>query len=230
MLIDAFRAAGTLCLDALYPRLCSGCGARGTWLCARCAAGTACFTGPVCALCGIPVALGVCRCDDLPVSIERVRSVGPYDGWLRGAVVQVKYHGEWARARHLAPMLAQASADLLPADALIPVPLHPSRRKQRGFNQTEKLAEELSHEIAVPVELALQRIRKTTPQVRLGAEGRQANVEDAFAISPGQSVEGKRVVLVDDVITTGATLCACAHVLVAAGAGAVRVVTVAREL
>jgi ComF family protein len=110
------------------------------------------------------------------------------------------------------------------------VPLHPSRRKQRGFNQTEKLAEELSRELAVPVLLALQRTRRTTPQVRLDAEGRQANVAGAFGLSPGNHVGGKRLILVDDVITTGATLGACAQVLHAAGASSVSVVTVAREL
>ncbi len=144
--------------------------------------------------------------------------------------MQVKYHGEWARAPHVALLMAQACADLGPVDALVPVPLHPSRRKQRGFNQTEKLAEELSRITAIPVVLAVQRARKTTPQVRLDAAGRQTNVMGAFAPSPGTRVEGMSLLLVDDVITTGATLGACAQVLRAAGASSVSVVTVAREL
>lgn len=162
--------------------------------------------------------------------VDRVRSIGPYGGWIRGAVVQIKYHGEWDRVEHLAPMLADACQDLLPFDSLVPVPLHGSRRKQRGFNQTEKLAEVLSEDLAVPMVLALQRIRKTAPQVRLNAAGRQANVGGAFRLAPGVSVSGKRVILVDDVVTTGATLGACAHALVAGGAASVSVVTVAREL
>ena len=230
MLGDVIGAAGAFLLDVVYPRRCAGCGARGTWLCSRCDAALACFAGPLCASCGIPHTAGICRCDELPSSIERVRSIGAYDGWLRGAVVQVKYHGEWARVPQLAPLLAQACTDLLPLDALVPVPLHPSRRKQRGFNQTEKLADALSQEIAVPVELVLQRIRKTTPQVRLDAKGRQTNVDGAFALADGRSVAGMRLTLVDDVITTGATLGACAQVLRAAGASSVCVVTVAREL
>jgi ComF family protein len=230
VLSGAWDAAGTFVLDVVYPRRCAGCGTRGTWLCDRCQSAFACFAGPVCWSCGIPVAIGVCRCDELPAAIHQVRSVGPYGEWIRGAVVRLKYHGEWARSRHLALLLAEAASELLPADALVPVPLHSSRRKQRGFNQTEKLAEALSAVIDVPVQLALQRTRRTVAQVRLDAERRQGNVKGAFALSAGQSVRGKRLILVDDVITTGATLGACAEVLRAAGADAVNVVTVAREL
>jgi ComF family protein len=145
-------------------------------------------------------------------------------------VVQIKYQGEWARVALLAPLLGQACEEFLALDSLVPVPLHPSREKQRGFNQTEKLASALSSEIAVPVEMPLVRARKTSPQVRLDAEGRRGNVAGAFALASGARVEGRRLALVDDVITTGATLGACAQVLMAAGAAEVSVVTVAREL
>jgi ComF family protein len=127
-------------------------------------------------------------------------------------------------------MLAVACLDLLPVDALVPVPLHPSRQKQRGFNQTEKLSEGFSQEIAIPVLRALERSRKTAPQVRLDAERRQTNVVGAFGLVPGLEVAGKRLMLVDDVITTGSTVGACAEVLVAAGAAVVNVLTVAREI
>ena len=230
MVSKVLAATGDLLLDVVYPRRCAGCGARGGWLCRRCEAEVPRFSPPLCAACGIPDVLGICRCDELPPEIVRVRSIGAYGGWLRGAVVQVKYHGEWARASHLAPYLAHACADLLPVDAVVPVPLHPSRRKQRGFNQTEKLAGELSRSIAAPVSLLLQRTRRTTPQVWLDAGKRQANVDGAFALAPGGDVAGLRLLLVDDVITTGATLGACARVLHAAGATSVCVVTVAREL
>ena len=230
MLHDVLKGAGVFLLDIVYPRHCSGCGALGVWLCDKCDGGLDLFGADCCPGCGIPWAFGICRCEELPDAIERVRSVGPYAGWLSGAVAQVKYHGEWARLDYLAPLLTRAIADLLPADALVPVPLHASRRKQRGFNQTEKIAVRLSEEIAVPVELALLRSRRTTPQVRLDGEGRQQNVLGAFAISPGHLVAGKRLILVDDVITTGATLGECAQVLRAAGAASVDVVTIAREL
>lgn len=230
MASNAFAAAGDLFLDIVYPRRCCGCEARGTWLCERCDAALEQFTGQLCPRCGIPLELNICRCDELPDAMERVRSIGPYGGWLRGAVSRVKYHGEWARVEQLAPLLALASSDLLPADALVPVPLHPSRRKQRGFNQTEKIAEVLSLGIAVPVDHALLRSRRTSPQVRLNGEGRRTNVVGAFTLAPGHDVEGARLILVDDVLTTGATLGACAQVLLAAGAAAVDAVTVAREI
>ena len=220
----------TFALDIVYPRRCAGCGARGTWLCDRCERATECFSGALCDGCGIPASLGLCRCEELPAAVARVRSVGPYGGWLRGSVVQVKYHGEWARVVRLAPMLAVACVDLLPIDALVPVPLHPTRQKQRGFNQSEKLSEGLSQEIAVPVLPALERLRKTAPQVRLGAERRQTNVMGAFGLLPGHEVAGKRLMLVDDVITTGSTVGACAEVLLAARAAVVNVLTVAREI
>jgi ComF family protein len=149
---------------------------------------------------------------------------------LRGAVTQVKYHGEWARVSELTQDLARTIEGLLPADGLVPVPLHPVRRKQRGFNQTEKLAEVLSCATEVPVQHALVRTRKTRPQVRLDGEGRRSNVEGAFGLAPGHDVRGAHLILVDDVITTGSTLGACAAVLCSAGALAVDVVTVAREM
>lgn len=230
MIASVLESVGVFVLDMLYPRRCCGCGLRGTWLCERCEVETGRFAGQLCLRCGIPVEFNLCLCGELPPCIERVRSVGPYGGWLREAVSQVKYHGEWARAEHLARMMAHAGSDLLPADALVPVPLHPARRKQRGFNQTEKLAEALAREIGVPMHRALLRSRRTSPQVRLDREGRQTNVLDAFALSPGNSIEGARLILVDDVVTTGATLGACAQVLVAAGALTVDAVTVAREM
>ena len=222
--------AGTALLDLVYPRRCAGCGKRGVWLCVPCEAAGQLFSGSLCTVCGVPERDAGCLCGVLPQGIDQVRSVGPYEGWLRSAVIQMKYGGEWARARHLAPWLANACEELLPADALVPVPLHPARRKQRGFNQTEKLAEALGAELAVPVEVNLRRTRKTAPQVRLDAEGRQRNVDGAFELVAGASVVGKRLILVDDVITTGATLGACAQVLRAGGATGVSVITVAREL
>jgi ComF family protein len=159
-----------------------------------------------------------------------VRSVGPYDGWLRGAVIQFKYHGEWGRAEHLGRALARLLHDMMDIDALVPVPLHPSRLRQRGFNQSLLLAQHAGHGVGVAVDDLLTRTRYTTPQVSQGAEMRAINVAGAFSLGPHHEVAGRSLVLVDDVITTGSTLSACAETLLKAGARVVAAATVAREL
>lgn len=159
-----------------------------------------------------------------------MRSVGPYSDWLRRAIIDFKYHGEWARAEPLAELLAEAMEDLLPCDGLIPVPLHPSRLRQRGFNQSLLLAQHAAVHRSAPVLDVLARVRRTQAQAQLPAASRDANVRGAFALKPGPSVAGKTVILVDDVLTTGATLTSCAAALLDAGAAGVKVATLAREL
>ena len=159
-----------------------------------------------------------------------MRSVGPFDGWLRGAVVQFKYHGEWARAAHLSEYLAPAVAHLQPVDALVPVPLHPARLRQRGFNQSLLLALRAGDLLGIQVDEALIRTRRTNAQVHLGAEQRLANVAGAFAVQSGFPVAGRSLVLIDDVVTTGSTLSACAEALINAGATFVKAASLAREM
>jgi ComF family protein len=113
---------------------------------------------------------------------------------------------------------------------LTPVPLHPSRLRQRGFNQSLLLAREVGRTQSIPVVEALIRTRRTNSQVRLGAAERAGNVAGALAVLPGQMVTGRSFLLVDDVITTGATLGACASALLDAGASSVSALTVAREM
>jgi ComF family protein len=166
----------------------------------------------------------------MPIGLERVRSVGPFEGWLRGAIVQFKYHGEWSRGKPLATSLAGVLDDLTPCDLIIPVPLHPVRLRQRGFNQSLILAQHTATILGVPFAEALVRSRRTTPQVTLGANERRINVTGAFRIVPDGNVAGQSIILIDDVITTGSTLAACADVLYLAGASVVSVATIAREL
>jgi ComF family protein len=149
---------------------------------------------------------------------------------LRGAIVQFKYHGEWARAAHLGEPLATTIAHMQQVDALVPVPLHPSRLRQRGFNQSLLLAQHAGGLLGVDVKEALIRTRRTDAQVNLGADERQANVAGAFAGQPHISVAGLSVVLIDDVVTTGSTLSACADALVGAGAASVMAASLAREM
>ena len=171
-----------------------------------------------------------CRCHSTPANLEQVRSVGPFDGWLRGAVVQFKYHGEWARTAHLGALLAGSIAHLQPVDMLVPVPLHPTRLRQRGFNQSLLLAQFAGDVLGFEVTEALVRTRRTDAQVSLGAEQRKANVAGAFAVKPGRVVTGLSIVLIDDVVTTGSTLSACARELIGAGAVSVKAVSLAREM
>jgi ComF family protein len=110
------------------------------------------------------------------------------------------------------------------------VPLHPVRLRQRGFNQSLLLAQELGTLLNLPVEEAIARTRRTQPQVRLGAGERLSNVAGAFVMRAGHDVEDRSFLLVDDVITTGSTLAGCAEALRAAGALSVSAATIAREM
>jgi ComF family protein len=169
-------------------------------------------------------------CPSTPVNLEQVRSVGPFDGWLRGAVVQFKYHGEWARAAHLGESLATTIAHLQNVDVLIPVPLHSTRLRQRGFNQSLLLARHAADQLGVELKEALIRTRRTDAQVSLGAEQRLTNVAGAFAAKSHIPVAGLSVVLIDDVVTTGSTLASCAEALKNAGASSVTAASLAREM
>lgn len=163
-----------------------------------------------------------------------MRAVGPYEGVLREIIHALKFDQRRSVAARLGTMIREsAEAILADADALIPVPLHPWRQWRRGFNQATLLASTLD----LPVWHALWRRRATSPQAELDAAARRDNVAGAFALAGltprsrarwRSRVDGKLVVLVDDVQTTGATLEACARVLVAARAREVRAVTAAR--
>jgi ComF family protein len=158
--------------------------------------------------------------------VERARAAGEYDGALRAIVHAIKYDGRRSLARPLATLMRERCADVL-ADVhcAVPVPLHPARRRERGFNQ----ARDLACGLGVPVCLALTRTRATPTQTGLAASARRRNVRDAFAPArAARAVHGRIVLLVDDVSTTGATLDACALALKAAGAREVRAITAAR--
>jgi ComF family protein len=162
-----------------------------------------------------------CRRGESLVTVGR--SVGPYDGILRDIIHALKYDGRRSLAPTLASLMRQHGAEVLTgAAAAVPVPLHPRRERERGFNQADDLAQGLG----LPVLRALRRVRSTKPQVELPAAQRHRNVKDAFA--PTSHITGQIVVLVDDVTTTGATLSACARVLRDAGAAEVRALTAAR--
>ena len=158
------------------------------------------------------------------------RSAAAYGGWLRRAIHLFKYEGEPARAASLAPLLIAAAQDFPEIDVIVPVPLHSSRQRRRGYNQAELLAAPLGRELQRPIVRLLIRTRSTDQQAKLDAEARRRNVEDAFQAPEPRVVAGRRVLLVDDVLTTGSTLNACADALHAAGASWIGVLTLARDV
>jgi ComF family protein len=229
-LATVIRAAGDAVVETLYPRRCAGCGRRGYWVCGDCDAALPRFASPWCERCGAPRAQLACRCAELPGALTAVRSAALDEGWLRAAVRSFKYGGESARSEHLGTLLPPLLRDLSPFDALVPVPLHRQRERRRGYNQARLLADVAAASLSVPVENLLLRVRPTDQQVGLDAEARRANVRGAFAVRENSTVQGRRFVLIDDVLTTGSTLGNCAETLVAAGASWVGAVTLAREL
>jgi ComF family protein len=177
------------------------------------------------------------RCRRGRRTVDRGRAIGLYEGTLREVIHAFKYQRRRSIGRALAARMRVAGADLLrDADIVVPVPLHPRRRRQRGFNQ----AEDLARGLGLPVVGALRRVRATRSQVELPAAQRHKNVRNAFTIVPPRrrgwlrrrdavpALDGLCVVLVDDVSTTGATLDACARALKAAGVREVRALTAAR--
>ena len=126
--------------------------------------------------------------------------------------------------------MASRVAQLQHVDVLIPVPLHATRLRQRGFNQSQLLAQCAGDLLGVEVMEALIRTRRTDAQASLGAEQRKANVAGAFAVQPNISVAGLSIVLIDDVVTTGSTLSACAKELIDAGSASIKAVSLAREM
>jgi ComF family protein len=204
-------------------------------VCGRCWHSILPLTPPLCDRCGDPlpmwrsisIPLACCpRCRRTPRLIDRARAIGAYDGALRAIVHALKYDGRRSLARSLARLMRERGADMLSgAAAVVPVPLHPSRRRHRGFNQ----AADLARHLGVPVSPALRRVRATATQTSLPAGQRHRNMRDAFAVTRhAASLIGASVVVIDDVSTTGATLEACARTLKESGVLEVRALTAAR--
>ena len=218
-------------LDLIFPPRCASCNQPGAWLCAGCLARVEWLSPPLCLHCGEPLPKGG-RCPrwrQNPVLLDGLRSAAWHAGPLRSAIHHYKYRGQRILAEPLAGILLQAWLHDPPlTDLLLPVPLHPRRLRERGFNQATLLSHHLSQATAIPLDArSLQRRRYTAPQVELSGPRRLANVEGAF-VYRGPPLEGRAVCLIDDICTTGATLQACAAALREAGARSVWGFTLAR--
>jgi ComF family protein len=218
-------------IEWLLPSRCGGCARLGPWLCERCRRRIRRLEEPLCPRCGreLPFAGAACGCRTRLKHLARLRSAAAYEGPLPPAVHRLKYRGWRALAPPLARLLvAGLVVEGFPAAHVLAVPLHPARERRRGYNQAELLAAEVRRALQLPrVEGRLARVRDTRPQVGLDRLRRQANVEGAFRWE-GASRSGEPVLLVDDVVTTGATLEACASALTTAGFGRVSGITLAR--
>jgi ComF family protein len=218
-------------LDLVLPPRCGGCRIVGSWLCGTCRSRIRRLEEPLCRRCGAEVesARKECGCRGRLKSLARVRSAASYEGPLELALQRFKYQG-WRRlAGPLALLVAERLVvEGLPARWAVAVPLHRSRLRQRGFNQSELLLAELCRRLSLtqpPGELV--RTRPTPPQVGHDRRWRLDNVRGAFEWR-GAPLEARPILLVDDVATTGATLDACAAALREGGSGPVMGVSVAR--
>ncbi|MCS7287000.1 MAG: ComF family protein [Anaerolineae bacterium] len=218
-------------LDLLFPPRCGGCGSWGKWFCDDCLKAIRFLKEPHCRFCGNPAEdWGICpSCAREPHSLEGIISVAYFEGPIQKVVHLIKYQGKTALVSPLTELMAsRILRNPVQAEGIIPVPLHPSRYRERGFNQSALLAEGLSKHLGIPVlDGALERIRYTRPQVGLNAQERKENVKGAFRANPFK-VAGKNLIVVDDVCTTGATLEECGVALKEAGAKRVWGITLAR--
>jgi len=203
-------------------------------LCSACSQTLPRLLPPLCPRCGLPQPNGLlcADCRQTKTALDGIRAPFRYEGLVRQAVLHLKYHNLSAAARPLAGLMADyLSANPLPGDVLVPVPLHPKRLRERGYNQAELLAKELGRRTGLPVAAGcLVRTRYVSAQVRTSTvEERRRNVAGAFACRDGK-LAGKAVILVDDVSTSGATFGAGARALKEAGAAAVWGLSLAREV
>lgn len=235
------RWLGGVLLDLLYPPVCLSCDApvaTADTLCAACFRKLRPITAPMCPVLGLPFEVSIgpeARSAEAianPPPFDRARSAVVYNDVARSLVGKLKYSDRPELARFCGRLMAQAGHELWGADAvLVPVPLHRTRQFSRRYNQSTELARVLSALTGLAVEpLLVSRRKRTRQQVGLSGDARQRNVAGAFAPHPDAlaRLRGRRVVIVDDVITTGSTVKAVTRALKAGGAGAIDVVSFAR--
>lgn len=224
-------------LDVVFPPVCARCGRAGWILCPNCSATLPQTPSAICDRCGRIDETAdslrqnsLCReCRAHPSPLVQMRAPLRYQEPTSTLIHRYKYEGYFALAGPLAQFLiAGWPVWKQPPDLILPIPLHPRRRRRRGYNQSELLARPLAQAMSIPVDAsALRRTRHTPPQVGLGPAERHDNVRGAFAADAAVAL-GRNILLVDDVLTTGATMSAAAEALLAAGAASVAAYCLAR--
>jgi len=228
-------------VSLLYPAYCALCSApieRDETLCCVCLESAPRIRAPFCAKCSQPFpgaisdAFTCANCEDRVLHFDAAVSAFR----SRGVVRKVMHDFKYGRQLHLRHLLGHWLAETMNDprlsgrrfDSIVPVPLHPARKRERGFNQAELLALELQPAWRIPVQNVLRRTRYTTTQTQFDRSERMENLRGAFRLRRGCNVQGLRMLLVDDVLTTGSTLSECAAVLKKAGALSVHAATAAR--
>lgn len=230
--MNGLAALGTRVLDLALPARCPGCGAEGPPICAACAPALD-------ARLELPAGIAIGLPSDIPPSLLQLEWCAPFTGLIRNALHELKYAGEKRLAAPLGEAIARrwrrAGAG---GDLLVPVPVHADRARTRGYDQAELIARAVALDLALPCAPILERARATIAQFDLDRSARATNVDGAFRLRPRNTpagtdqrrpLAGRWIILIDDVVTTGATLAACAKSLIEAGAIGVSAATVARE-
>ncbi len=216
-------------LNLLFPPRCVACRRGGSRFCADCLSRIEKISTPLCLRCGRPLQEQTCTpCSRFPLTIDGLRAVAYFEGGLRLAIHRFKYRHDLELAPILADLLEEyLNRSPIPFDVIMPVPLHPDRERARGYNQSFFLAREIAARRSLPLWYnKIRRVRATRPQIDLDLHERFENVRHAFIAEP--TVAGMRVLLIDDVCTTGATLDACAAALKERGTKSVWGLTLAR--
>lgn len=220
-------------LDWLLPPVCGGCGKAGFRWCSECCEKIQSVSDPVCDVCGLPQEQsGLCkRCQQKRPSFQLLRSWAVFENPVQEALHRLKYRRDIGLGEALSVQMSGFVKQLnWPVDTLIPIPLGKKRLEERGYNQVAMVSAPLSMQLGYAYRpRALIRARETRSQVGLSAAERQENVQGAF-LADKTKVDGRNILLMDDVSTTGATLSSAAEALYAAGARDVYAVTIARAL
>ena len=230
--MNRLAALGTRALDLALPARCPGCGAEGPPICGSC-------LPALDARLELPAGIAIGLPSDIPPPLLQLEWCAPFNGLIRDALHELKYAGEKRLAMPLGAAIARrwrrAGAG---GDLLVPAPVHAERARRRGYDQAELIANAAALGLGLPCEPILQRARATIAQFDLDRSARASNVQGAFRLRQRPATQGRPdqfplrgrwIVLIDDVVTTGATLSACAAPLLAAGAIGVSAATVARE-